>query len=189
MAIIVENATRPNRYDHFKVKCRRCGRELSYTRRDVLSHRRWPNGFIYCPVCKTPNGHMEDNLVESGEIYEEKEAVRKKEEKKKLAEQFTKDELEKEIAKYSAQKVVFLPIGIVLMAISFTFIAISGAIAKQNPDIEKLLAILSTAVAPFVFAAGSVLFIIALVLIGKVKRRKELLKVKEREEKLKSNAQ
>ena len=193
MAITVENATRPNRYDHFKVQCRRCGRELSYTRRDVLSHRRWPNGFIYCPACKTPNGHREDNLVESGEIYEEKEAVRKKEEKKKLAEQYTKEELEKEIAKYSVQKVVFLPIGITLMSIGLILVMVFNNLSTQNanpsnPNPQNIYLLFSS-LASLVFVGGSVFFVIALVLFSKVKKRKELLRIKENEEKQQQNNQ
>ena len=72
MAIVVENDS--NSKDRFKVKCNCCGRELSYSRADVKLHRRWPNGFIYCPGCKTPIGHIEDNLVERG-TEREKQSV------------------------------------------------------------------------------------------------------------------
>ena len=188
MAVKVENTTPIHRSDRFKVQCRRCGRELSYCRRDVLSHRRWPNGFIYCPICKTPNGHREDNLVESGQVYEINEAARKQEETKKLAEQYSIDGLKEEISRYSIIKTVFFIIGIPLMAISFTFIAISGTLPIHDSDL-KLFAILSTTVAPFVFAVGSALFIIALVLTSKVRKRKELLEIKEREERLKNSNQ
>lgn len=191
MAITVENATPINRYDRFKVQCPRCGRELSYSRRDVLSHRRWPNGFIYCPGCKTPIGHREDNLVESGEIYAEKEAVRKKEEKKKLAEQYTQEELEKEIAKYSVQKVVFLPIGITLMVIGLILVMVFNNLSAQNVDPlnpnPQNMYLLFSSLASLIFAGGLVFFIIALVLFSKVKKRKELLRIKENEEKEQDN--
>ena len=50
-------------YDCFKVKCPKCGVEFEYTRRDIRPHRRWPNGFIYCPKCKIPVGHDNDNFT------------------------------------------------------------------------------------------------------------------------------
>ena len=65
-------------HDRFKTKCPYCGRELTYDRRNVRPHRRWPNGFIFCPGCKRPIGHNEANLFQSGdEVLKEKEAQRK----------------------------------------------------------------------------------------------------------------
>lgn len=61
-------------YDVFKTKCKHCGREITYGRRDIRPHRRWPDGFIYCPACKQPMGHDEGNMFQTGEEVLEKRA-------------------------------------------------------------------------------------------------------------------
>ena len=71
MAKVANNA---GVYDVFKVKCIHCGREITYGRRDIRPHRRWPNGFIYCPGCKVPIGHEESNMFQTGEEVLEKRA-------------------------------------------------------------------------------------------------------------------
>ena len=182
MAITVENATPINRYDRFKVQCPRCGRELSYSRRDVLAHRRWPNGFIYCPGCKTPIGHREDNFIESGEEYEAKEIARKQEIRKETAKKFSKEELENDIEKYSKQRKLFFALGIPLMSVGLIAVMVVNYISIANPGNEGLFASISTLLS-FVFAGGLVLFILALVLGGKIKQRRGLLAAKESEEK------
>ena len=48
---------RDGAYDIFRSKCPRCGVEFEYSRRSIRPHRRWPNGFVYCPKCKMPIGH------------------------------------------------------------------------------------------------------------------------------------
>jgi len=76
MARITGNA---GSFDTFKTKCHHCGREITYGRRDIRQHVRWPKGFIYCPACRVPVGHDESNLLKSGEeILREKEELRLK---------------------------------------------------------------------------------------------------------------
>ena len=58
-----------NRLDWFNAKCPHCGTELKYARYDVLAHVRWPKGFIYCPNCRNPIGHEEENLCQKEEEY------------------------------------------------------------------------------------------------------------------------
>ena len=181
MAVRVENKIPTNRNDFFKITCRRCGREISYNRKDVLSHRRWPNGFIYCPVCKTPNGHREDNLVETGDVFTVKEAQRQYETKKIVAEQYNKEDLEKEINSYSKQKKVLFALGIPLMAVGLTLAMIFTYLGGGNPQNDNVYYMLST-VASLIFGAGLVLFIISLALVSKIKKRRELLQIKKDEE-------
>ena len=65
----VRIGSRKGSFDQFKTKCPHCGVELEYTRTDIQPHRRWKNGFFYCPRCKNPVGHEESNLVQSGEEF------------------------------------------------------------------------------------------------------------------------
>ena len=65
----VRISSRKGSFDQFKTKCPHCGVELEYTRNDIQPHRRWKNGFFYCPRCKNPVGHEESNLVQSGEEF------------------------------------------------------------------------------------------------------------------------
>lgn len=74
MAIVIENVE--NEKDKFKIKCQCCGRDLTYLRSDIKSHRRWPNGFVYCPGCGTPNGHNEENIILHGEEIEKQNVAK-----------------------------------------------------------------------------------------------------------------
>ena len=105
MAVRISNTY--GSYDRFKVKCPICGSELEYTRRDVRAHARWKNGFIYCPKCRNPVGHDEANLIEKGQdrltsLYGESE------------EKYAKD-----IEVLKILRTIFIPVGIVLLVISF----------------------------------------------------------------------
>ena len=63
-------------YDCFKCKCPKCGVEFEYTRRDIRAHRRWPNGFVYCPRCKIPVGHDNANFSHNKlEVAKQQQAV------------------------------------------------------------------------------------------------------------------
>lgn len=64
MAVEVQNQRRPHKKDKYSTKCSSCGHVVTYTGADVRKHRRWPYGFIWCPVCKKPIGHREDSLIE-----------------------------------------------------------------------------------------------------------------------------
>ena len=48
----VKISSQKGSFDQFKTKCPHCGVELEYTRNDIQPHRRWKNGFFYCPRCK-----------------------------------------------------------------------------------------------------------------------------------------
>lgn len=67
MAKIVDNK---GYYDYFEVKCQHCGSIVRYSRKEIRAHRRWPNGFVYCPKCKNPIGHFEQTL--KGNALEDK---------------------------------------------------------------------------------------------------------------------
>lgn len=67
MAVNSQNNDKNSLLDLFEVKCTYCGTTLTYQRKDVAPHRRWPNGYIYCPNCRRPIGHSEDQLIRSGE--------------------------------------------------------------------------------------------------------------------------
>ena len=79
MAIkIVEEETLINQGAKYKVTCPVCGTVVEYLKRDVSIHRRFPNGFVYCPRCKNPLAHNEDNST--GDIVNIKEEDQKKRE-------------------------------------------------------------------------------------------------------------
>lgn len=65
MAIKIENDLATN--DVFNARCNHCGRIISYQRKDLRIHRNYPKGFIYCPSCKAPIAHLEENFVRHGE--------------------------------------------------------------------------------------------------------------------------
>lgn len=47
----------------YQQTCRSCSTVLQYTD-DKLDFRPWyPNGFVYCPICRTPLRHSEDLAV------------------------------------------------------------------------------------------------------------------------------
>ena len=106
MAIQVTKDT--GKYDRFKAKCKYCGKEITYGRNNVRPHRRWPNGFVYCPGCKRPIGHEESNLEISGEELLKQSAI---------VQNVDADKLERQIRKLRAPKIVLLAVGIPVMVI------------------------------------------------------------------------
>lgn len=114
MAIEVTNNA--GRFDRFKTKCPHCGRELSYARNNIRPHHRWPNGFLYCPGCKRPVGHSEDNIVEKGEDILRERAKQ---------ENVSVEDLEKQIRKLTVPKNVMFGIGIPLLVIGAVLFTLS----------------------------------------------------------------
>lgn len=58
-----------NKYDHieyeivFETTCPKCHKNVVYDLDDVIQHRRWPNGYVDCPYCKTHLGHNKQNRI------------------------------------------------------------------------------------------------------------------------------
>lgn len=48
----------------YKVKCEYCGAVVEYTRADMGWRPWFPKGYVYCPKCKKPLRHSEDNKIE-----------------------------------------------------------------------------------------------------------------------------
>lgn len=114
MAIQVTKDT--GKYDRFKAKCKYCGKEITYGRNNVRPHRRWPNGFVYCPGCKRPIGHEESNLEISGEELLKQSAI---------AQNVDADKLERQIRKLRVPKIVLLAVGIPVLVIGAVLFTIS----------------------------------------------------------------
>lgn len=114
MAIQVTKDT--GKYDRFKAKCKYCGKEITYGRNNVRPHRRWLNGFVYCPGCKRPIGHEESNLEISGEELLKQSAI---------AQNVDADKLERQIRKLHAPKIVLLAVGIPVLVIGAVLFTIS----------------------------------------------------------------
>lgn len=64
-----------NKYDHieyeivFETTCPKCHKNVVYDLDDVIQHRRWPNGYVDCPYCKTHLGHNKQNRIIFDEEY------------------------------------------------------------------------------------------------------------------------
>ena len=52
------------------VECPHCDFEIRYDLNQVRAHRKWPNGFIYCPNCDKPVGHNKYNHIEYEIVFE-----------------------------------------------------------------------------------------------------------------------
>ena len=64
MAIkIVEDKSKLRKDALYKATCSRCGVVVEYTGYDVSFHRNFPKGFIYCPKCRKPIAHLDENCV------------------------------------------------------------------------------------------------------------------------------
>lgn len=116
MAIEVKSSA--GKFDRFETKCPHCGKKLSYSRENVRAHVRWPNGFIYCPGCKRPIGHNEDNLVEKGE-----DIVKAKANK----EGADVERLERQVRQMRAPKIVMFAVGIPVLVVGAILFTISLA--------------------------------------------------------------
>ncbi len=108
-------------YDMFKCRCPRCGVEVEYSRRDIRPHRRWSNGFIYCPRCKSPIGHDNNNFTFNRlEKREEEKAAQaeKRVEEMKTPSTLTSDDRDlyaKQIKKCTTFMILFLIFGLIFM--------------------------------------------------------------------------
>ena len=132
MAIKIENQNSAN--DVFKVTCPSCGRALSYERKDIRFHRRWPNGFIYCPGCKAPIGHNEANLFKTGKEIEAKRKAQEEERRQAEIERRNNylsdnERLKKDINRYKQNKKTYLITGITTMVIGIIILAVSVGLA------------------------------------------------------------
>lgn len=143
MARVADNT---GRYDIFKVKCTHCGREIKYGRKDIRQHRRWPNGFIYCPGCKAPIGHDENNLFESGQEVLDKRAqeIQKRAEERSKIQGADVKALPSQAKVYRILKIVLLATGIPTLVTGALGTLLAGASVFE----EALLFIFLFAVFP-----------------------------------------
>ena len=164
MAIKIENEDRT--YDRFQTTCSHCGRVLSYSRKDIKSHRRWPNGFIYCPACKAPIGHSEEYLVSKGEEVAEKEIAEEKAAKERRAVAAT-------VRAYRVPMIILLAFGIPTLLLGVILSALCPLPGSEEGMIGMLIPGLIFTV------MGLAMVIIAIVFAGKVKIKQRELKQKE----------
>ena len=108
-------------YDMFKCQCPKCGVEFEYSRKNIRLHRRWPNGFVYCPKCKAPIGHDNNNFTYNRlEKKEEEQANKAKEIAKEIESPspLTVDQrclFEKQVKHFTTWAALFLIFGIIFM--------------------------------------------------------------------------
>lgn len=65
---IIESGNACNKYI---AECPVCRSKISYLGLDIRGHRNFPNGYIYCPRCRRPIPHSENNLVQDSVPVEE----------------------------------------------------------------------------------------------------------------------
>ena len=142
MAIKIENHN--SAYDVFKVTCPSCGRALSYERMDVRSHRRWPNGFIYCPGCKAPIGHNEANLFKTGEEIIAKRKAQEEKISQAQIEYFSNSEqIKKDINRYKRNRLSHLVLGVIVLIPGTSMITVSLLSTVLHIDDFSLIFLLS----------------------------------------------
>ena len=60
---ILENGNLCNKY---VAECPVCKSKVTYLGLDVKAHRNYPSGFVYCPKCRRPIPHDENNMTTDG---------------------------------------------------------------------------------------------------------------------------
>ena len=60
---ILENGNLCNKY---VAECPVCKSKVTYLGLDVKAHRNYPSGFVYCPKCRRPIAHDENNMTTDG---------------------------------------------------------------------------------------------------------------------------
>lgn len=128
-------------YDYFETKCLHCGNKIRYSRKDIRAHRRWPDGFIYCPKCKSPIGHKEEYNVGNRLVDKEKLLQEQDLELRNLANNLNKEEInniKRKIDAYRIIRLIFLLLGISLM-IGGTLLVI---IFKDEEEYIPLIAVM-----------------------------------------------
>ena len=76
------NVIKPNA--RYEVTCECCHAVIQYLGRDVSYHRNFPKGFVYCPNCRRPLAHKEENRCEVDATPEEMKELEKQEAKQGL---------------------------------------------------------------------------------------------------------
>ena len=164
MAIRIENEA--GAYDRFQITCSHCGRVISYSRKDIKVHRRWPNGFIYCPACKAPIGHDENNLSAQGADVIEKEMLSEKEQKDRSA-------IAAQIRAYKVPKIILLSIGIPTLVLGAILTAFCWAPNSEAGMLGMLIPGL------FLFSVGLFMVIFGGAFARRIKARQAYLAKKE----------
>ena len=83
MAIkVVDDSNTINPKARYRTECQSCKAVVEYLGYDVSYHRNFPKGYVYCPNCKRPISHVEENRCENDATEEELEESKKEESKK-----------------------------------------------------------------------------------------------------------
>ena len=72
----------------YEATCECCHAVIQYLGRDVAYHRNFPKGFVYCPNCRRPIPHLEENRCEKDATPEEIKQLDEQEMKKGLGATF-----------------------------------------------------------------------------------------------------
>lgn len=186
MAVKIESQNCAN--DVFKVTCPSCGRALSYERRDVKSHRRWPNGYIYCPGCKAPIGHNEANLFKTGDEIDSERIVKEERKQREIERRKNylsdNERLKNDAEKYEQNKRGFLKAGIPILVFSTLLMiaVIILLIVKPFKGIDAISSAAASVLIPLI-CLGIFLIIMWSIYNTKAKNLKAQIKKNEQNEK------
>ena len=72
---IIEDKKESNYCNQYLAECSFCHSKITYLGLDISFHRNYPNGYVYCPKCRRPIAHVEDNLFKGGKSPDEIKAM------------------------------------------------------------------------------------------------------------------
>ena len=119
----IEILSNGNRGNEYVVECPICKSKIRYLGIDIKYHRRYPDGFIYCPRCRSPIAHNEKNLsTEPGSINENPNSFIEKLKREK-------EEVEKSKNTLSIPGILFFVLSVILFVSGFVCLFTIGDIA------------------------------------------------------------
>lgn len=153
MAIqILEEKKENNLCNQYIAECSFCGSKITYLGLDIKFHRNYPLGFIYCPKCRRPIPHKEENRFEGGTSPEEI--------KTKIVDNLTK---QKDTTKKAKTKAMIIGVSLFVITVAMCIVSFIGAFKSQS-DIAFLytlllfLGILGLMAAIAIIAASSTVY-------------------------------
>lgn len=140
---IIEDKKENNLCNQYLAECPFCHSKITYLGLDISFHRNYPNGYVYCPKCRRPIAHNEENIFDNGKPAEE-------------IKQIAIEELEKQKMEAAKSKNVATIIGSIFMLGAVVALAI-GAIG-----IAKDVAFVALFFVAFILLMFSILFFVAI---------------------------
>ena len=156
MAVRITNRSiedRRGKESTYKVTCPKCETTFTYQKFDLRTHRRFREGYIRCPNCKTPIGHKESRFVEG---YKEERNFTP----------LTKEEIKTGRSKLKALwtwRILFIVFGVLSLLSSLAFMF--------TPGIVLLVGSYSTYIGMLLVFIGITLLVLNVALFGNIIKR------------------